>query len=288
MRLSFRLYFQKNTLFEPNYRQYFLSLFKEAFIQSSDDGEEFFQKFYNINTSKPFTFSVYMPCKKVGEKLKLDGEYINLFFSTNNYEFLMRLYNGILNISKSKNLFTLGENRIEKISNINLLKEVKIKSDSAFFKTLSPFLIRDLDDGSKYLVPEFCETNKEFSLMKKVSKEKFIEAFKVSLKSLVQNFLNDYKENLQTNDSLDSEKNEKDDDEIKIFFDDSSIFMVPVVHGSKNQKTHEKFTINYPAIKGQIKIEAKPEILQLFYDIGIGARRSEGFGMLEVVESGAK
>jgi len=33
-----------------------------------------------------------------------------------------------------------------------------------------------------------------------------------------------------------------------------------------------------------ITIQTSPEVLKLIYDIGIGARRSEGFGMLEVVE----
>jgi len=265
MRISFRLYFQKNTYFEPNYRQYFLSLFKEAFKNSSEDGKDFFHRYYGEKTIKPFTFSVYMPCKPVDKKLKLEGEYINLFFSTNDYEFLMRLYNGLLKISKRKDPFNLGKNKIEKIANINLLKEVKITKDTVSFKTLSPLLIRDPDDGSKYLIPEFCNANKEFSLMKKVSKEKFIEGMKISSEKLVKNFLNK-------------------DEKMEFHIDESTISMIPVIHGSKNEKSHEEYMINYPAIKGHFKIEAKPDVLQLFYDIGIGARRSEGFGMLEVVE----
>jgi CRISPR-associated endoribonuclease Cas6 len=35
--------------------------------------------------------------------------------------------------------------------------------------------------------------------------------------------------------------------------------------------------------KGIIEIAANPEILQLLYDVGIGVRRSQGFGMLEII-----
>lgn len=36
------------------------------------------------------------------------------------------------------------------------------------------------------------------------------------------------------------------------------------------------------AIKGIFEIETEPELLQLLYDIGLGVRRSQGFGMLEI------
>jgi hypothetical protein len=36
--------------------------------------------------------------------------------------------------------------------------------------------------------------------------------------------------------------------------------------------------------KGIIEIAANPEILQLLYDVGIGVRRSQGFGMLEIIK----
>ncbi|MDH4128302.1 MAG: CRISPR-associated endoribonuclease Cas6 [Spirochaetota bacterium] len=45
--------------------------------------------------------------------------------------------------------------------------------------------------------------------------------------------------------------------------------------------THYKEII--PATSGQIKIKAPVEVLKLLYDSGLGARRSQGFGMLEVI-----
>lgn len=39
-----------------------------------------------------------------------------------------------------------------------------------------------------------------------------------------------------------------------------------------------------PSTTGIFKIKSNPEILQMIYDIGLGVHRSQGFGMLEVIE----
>lgn len=39
-----------------------------------------------------------------------------------------------------------------------------------------------------------------------------------------------------------------------------------------------------PTNKGIFRIKAKPEILQMIFDIGIGVHRSQGFGLVEVVK----
>ncbi|MBX6361962.1 MAG: CRISPR-associated endoribonuclease Cas6, partial [Acidobacterium ailaaui] len=36
--------------------------------------------------------------------------------------------------------------------------------------------------------------------------------------------------------------------------------------------------------KAIIKIQASPEVLNLLYAVGIGVRRSQGFGMLEIMK----
>ncbi|MBP8992072.1 MAG: hypothetical protein KBG82_08855 [Spirochaetes bacterium] len=50
-------------------------------------------------------------------------------------------------------------------------------------------------------------------------------------------------------------------------------------YNKKNPDKPEVIT----ATDGCIVIQAPREVLQLIYDIGLGARRSQGFGMLEVV-----
>lgn len=46
--------------------------------------------------------------------------------------------------------------------------------------------------------------------------------------------------------------------------------------------THYNQTMS--GVKGEFIIKAPREILQLIYDLGIGVRRSQGFGMLEIVK----
>ncbi len=42
--------------------------------------------------------------------------------------------------------------------------------------------------------------------------------------------------------------------------------------------------IKMPSVIGVFTIRAKPEILQMIYDIGLGVHRSQGFGLLEVIK----
>lgn len=53
-------------------------------------------------------------------------------------------------------------------------------------------------------------------------------------------------------------------------------------------KTFKKITLWHynqwmSSFNGIIEIKSPPEVLQMIYDIGLGVRRSQGFGMLEVV-----
>ncbi|MFN3411205.1 MAG: CRISPR-associated endoribonuclease Cas6 [Exilispira sp.] len=272
MRFSCKIFLKRETNISKDYRSHLLSLIKEAIKRSGSDGEEFYDRFYSGNNTKPFTFSAYFPLKDG----RLNEDFFTFYFSTNDYEFLMRVYNGFMNINKSKD-FQLFDNKSDnesdkkiEIKNFFLMPERRFDIDVATFKTLSPFLVRDIEDGKNYLYP------KGFSLQTKdqmkepthwkswIGKREgeFLEAMEFSLSSM----LNKMGYNLQ---------------DIKITLDDKST-IVPIIHGSGN-KDHP-FQMTFPGIKGLLTIKAEPEILKLIYDIGIGARRSEGFGMLEVVE----
>jgi len=259
MRFSCKIFLEnpQNVIIPPDYRRYLLSMIKEAFKKSGSDGKDFFENIYSKNIQKPFTFSAYFPLEE--ESQKLGGEFFSFFFSTNDYEFLMRVYNG-LNSIKGFNLF--GQN-IKEVKHFFLSPERRFDKDEVVFKTLSPFLVRNPEDGDYYLVPQNLIDQKEFKYAKKgVSKDNVIDSLKKNIVSLVKRYLGfDYDEN---NLMITLEK----------------ISLSPAKHGSKESK----FTMTLPAMKGFIRIKASPEVLKLIYDIGIGARRSEGFGMLEVVE----
>ncbi len=176
----------------------------------------------------------------------------------------MRVYNGLISIGKQKNFQLFGK-RIESIKNFFLFPEKRFDKNEAVFKTLSPFLVRSLQNGDYYLYPKNAnlQTNDKtkypthLKYWEEAIKTNFEAALKKSVKSLLSV--------------------EEDIDIV-----DMKIVIVPILHGSGNVN-HEYLT-TFPGIKGILKIQGHPEVLKLIYDIGIGARRSEGFGMLEVVE----
>jgi len=261
MRFSCKIFLTNpnNAIIPPDYRRYLLSMIKEAFKKSGSDGEDFFENMYSGNTQKPFTFSAYFPIESENGVQRLKGEFFSFFFSTNDYEFLMRVYNGL---NKVKDYVLFGQN-IKEVKHFFLSPERRFDKETVTFKTLSPFLVRDTEDGDYYLVPQDLIDQKEFKYAKKgVSKDNVIDSLKKNIVSLVKRYLSfDYDEN---NLMITLEK----------------ISLSPAKHGSKESK----FTMTLPAMKGFVRIQAYPEVLKLIYDIGIGARRSEGFGMLEVVE----
>ncbi len=265
MRFSCRIYIGSFTIVPADYRRYFLSLIKEAFKKSGSDGKLFAKKIYQDRMVKPFTFSVYMPVEKNGNYLKLKGDYINFFFSSNDYEYLIRVYNGLMAISNNNNGFVLFDKNFS-VKNLYLLPKKDFTNKTQItFKTLSPFLIRDVEDGDYYAIPEFVNVNKDFKYLKKVDVDTFVNFMKLNIVTLCKKYLN----NAILTDSIYINLSNK-------------LSFAPVIHGSGDSGHEYKITL--PALNGQFTIQAPSKVLELLYDIGIGARRSEGFGMLEVVE----
>lgn len=50
------------------------------------------------------------------------------------------------------------------------------------------------------------------------------------------------------------------------------------------RKVVRHYNMDMSSLVGLFKLKSEPEILQLIYDVGLGVRRSQGFGMLEVVK----
>ncbi|MEM5947977.1 CRISPR-associated endoribonuclease Cas6 [Spirochaetia bacterium 38H-sp] len=267
MRFSSKIYLEEeNITIPPDSRPSILSLIKEAIKNSGEGSAKFYDKYYARNTYKPFTFSSYIPIKKTDKGSTLDGQYITLTFSTNDYEFLLRVYNGLNNQDIKKKIKLFGKT-IKSISGFYLYPEKKINKDKITFKTLSPILVREAKQNGKFLLPDntcIKANRKEYKTWEKISERDFIEAFCHNLAA-------------QAKRELGIDIEEKD---IKI--ENLNTKTIPVVHGSGNPDHQYKQV--YPGIKGIITIQAPPKLLQLFYDNGIGAKKSQGFGMLEVVE----
>ncbi|MCX7883390.1 MAG: CRISPR-associated endoribonuclease Cas6 [Brevinematales bacterium] len=257
MRLACQIALERGTTIPPDSRRYLLSFVKEALKHSGTDGEQFYERWYVTNQQKPFTFSAYFPLLQRGRVSILDGDFFQFFFSTSDYEFLMRVYNGLLAIKQ----YTLFGKPIT-LRKCRLLPQQVFSQSCLVFKTLSPFLVRDEENGDFYLYPKDLplrtrDQGKEgdhWKVWKGVSLSQFREVLQRNLCFLT-------KENLRITNL--------------------SAQVVPLLHGSANP-THP-YLLTFPGIKGEITLEGSPQALTYLYDVGIGARRSEGFGMLEVV-----
>ena len=131
------------------------------------------------------------------------------------------------------------------INKINLVKEKLIVDDEVIFKTLSPIVVRDHKGNNN-------ETW-YYSLNDKEGKEIFEENIKYQL---LEEF---------------GKERKLDIDEVKV-----------EILNSKEVKV-KHYGIEVLSNICRLEIEAKPYILDYLYKAGCGGRRSQGFGMLDLV-----
>lgn len=132
------------------------------------------------------------------------------------------------------------------LKGINLQSNFKIKNMEIIFRTLSPVLVSNKGSSDWYLIP---------------GDSNFEEGLKFSVKEIVKEFLN-YSQDFPF--------------EFNTFIDGNK--------ASIKKKIVWHYNMHRSGFVGVFKIKSMPEILQLIYDIGLGVRRSQGFGMLEVVK----
>lgn len=243
MRISFLFQLKESNL-PKDYRRGFASLIKHA-ISIADP--QLYNIYYKGNYKiKPFTFSVYFPhSPKFQDDKFIVGDEAILNISTNDYRFASKIYNGMLSILNSP--YPIFENSVS-LKTITFHPLKRIKKDEITFRTMDAILITNKNchidvNGNQY------------DLYLTPDDEGFDEGLRFLIKEIVQKFLN----------------YERD-----FFFDyelvQDTVRAIPIWHYNQWNT----------GIKGKIKIKSHPEILQLIYDVGIGARRSQGFGMLEV------
>ncbi len=222
------------------YRKAFLSLLKSCFQQASPN---VYEKLYCEGTPmKPFTFGVFLP-KPVfkGDVIALGSKEITLNFSTYLTELGIYFYNSLVRRRIAIDPFPLQRGNEMKVGRITLLREKKIMSNEAVFKTLSPFLIR------RHLKEE----NRDEYLKK--DNEGFISMVEDNIAVMVEGLLGS-KERVEFMPVMLKEG-------------------IPIRH----------YGTFVDGITGIFKLTGNPEILDFIYKVGIGSRRSEGFGLLELV-----
>lgn len=123
----------------------FVSLIKEALTTSN---ETYYKELYYYEdkknkATKNFTFSIFMKDFKLDGDFFQIGEKIIFNISTPDYEFGINLYNGLLKI----NHFIYKEFELSKVK-ITLVKEKSIIERVVTFKTLSPIFIKNKENVS--------------------------------------------------------------------------------------------------------------------------------------------
>lgn len=226
-------------------RMMVVSLIKEAIKKVNKD---YYEKIYsyegkNNKQIKNFCFAVMLKDFNINKDIIEIKDKIIVNISTSDYEFGINLYNGMLNIKEIK-YKNFTLNKIK----ISLLKEKFINNEQAVFKTLSPICIKNA--SNEFISPEDENYGKELNY--------------IVNKSLEASRGYGLKKELIFEKVLMKKVVVKED--IRSFSENTS----------KNI-----FYVN--AYSGIFKLTGDVEDLNCIYQLGLGFRRSQGFGMVEIV-----
>ena len=258
--MRIKLHFElENNIIPKDYRILILSFIKNNLEKNFNES---YKEIYGEKpTVKFFTFSVYLPKPKIEkEKIELDRNYFNILFSIyDNKQFIefYNSFNSMINKEKEndnkknkKYSYPLKNNKME-LKNITMVNEKNIMSNRVRIKFLSPLVLRN---------------HKEITINKKRKGADIYFDF------------NDSDFNEQINYSV--SRLIKD---LKLNGVNSNIKLKP--YNNLARKTVVSFkNILINSSIGEYILEGDSELLNILYKTGIGSRRSEGFGMFEVIE----
>jgi CRISPR-associated endoribonuclease Cas6 len=257
MRTKIPIYTEKIPII---FRHRVIALIKEALSKSNRD---YFEALYNSKKPKPFTFNLtFDGSQTVEEEFYLDSvskikdkvfyQNINnpafLYISSDDYEFFANVLNGIREIKafefdKKNEIYIYW-----KVGKPLILKEKAIISDTAIFKTNAPFIIETKDNRPVVFSDENFQTE-----LNNVMKSTFKELYGRGLKQPLEFYpIKMKKEVIKHTLRGFREKTGK-----------------PIMYLTGNS--------------GIFKLKGHPEDLQTIYQIGLGNRRSQGFGMVDII-----
>ncbi|NFG26351.1 CRISPR-associated endoribonuclease Cas6 [Clostridium botulinum] len=222
------------------------SLLKNA-IEKGD--KELFNEIYYFQDKKnkkikDFTFAIYLNDYDVKESyIDVYGD-ISVTITTPNYNFGIALYNGLLSIKE----FNYKEKYSLAIKKIILLKENKVKNNEVKCKTLSPIYIKDKD-------------NKPVEIQNDNFEELINYISDIYLKSYRGYGLRE-----------------------KLKFKPISMKKVVIKEEiSRFKEETKKDYIFINGYKGIFNLMGDIEDLNILLQSGIGFRRSEGFGLIDLI-----
>ncbi|MEW6621432.1 MAG: CRISPR-associated endoribonuclease Cas6 [bacterium] len=257
------------------YRHRFMALIKEA-LKTSDEGyKKYLYPAKDSNESKrtkPFTFNVSLPAQRTAQKeiIPIDEDYkvpiedtvfyfppessLSLYISSADYQFIINLYNGLLSLKE----FAFNPEVTLRLERVFMLNEHQITTDEVVFKTNSPVSMETKDDIP--ILP-FRDDGEPLG-------EEGLKIFNQHFNAIHNRILKDIRgqELLR-----------------EIEFTPLNLRKQVVKHTLKGfrEKTGKPY-MNLTTFQGCFKLKGAPEDLQTLYQIGVGLRTGQGFGMVEV------
>lgn len=235
----------KTNKFPLMYHMMIVSLIKESIKKSS---KEYYEKLYVYDNKKNkqiknFTFSVFMNGYEINGEIAEIKKGITVIISTPDLELGINLYNGLLNTKE----FRYKSFQLEK-QHISLIKEKTINEDEATFKTLSAIAIKNKEG-------KFIDINNE-----------------------------DYEKELNYISDLTLKTHRGYGLREPLKFIPISMKKVVVkeeISGFKEITNKNIMYVN--AYSGVFKLVGAREDLEELYKSGVGHRRSQGFGNIDLV-----
>ncbi len=255
--MRIKLHFElENNIIPIDYRIAILSFIKNSL---ENKFKESYKEIYeNKGVMKFFTFSVYLPKPKIEkDQILLDRNYFNVYFSIYDNKQFIEFYNSfnsrvnkeIENKEIKKELSYPLKNNKMKLKNITMANEKVINSNRVRIKFLSPLVVRR---HKEVMIEE-----------KRKGKDTYLD-------------FNDNDFNEQLNYSI--SRLIKD---LKLNEMNSNIKLIPL-DARKTVVNFKNIFINSSI--GEYMLLGSSELLNILYKTGIGSRRSEGFGMFEIIE----
>lgn len=227
------------------YSMMFVSLIKEALKKVN---LSYYESLYNYGSKsnkkiKNFSFSVFIKDYKLNGDVFEVNDKVILNVTTTDYEFGINIYNGLLNMNE----FQYKNFYLHKLK-LSVIKEKFVSKPEIILKTLSPICIKD--KANNFLAPEDDGYIKELNYI--------------------------------TNTALIAHRGYG----LKESLNFQSILMKKVVVKENIRSFTENtdktiFYVN--AYSGIFKLSGDVEDLNYIYQGGIGYRRSQGFGMIDIV-----